>query len=189
MVKRIGVLALHGDFEAHIRIVRSLGHEAFEVKTPQGFEDVNGVILPGGESTTIAMFLDEYNLREPLLHLHSEGGGIYGTCAGAILLGRNVDNFPPGLELADVDVRRNAYGRQVHSFTKVCDLEVCEGGYECVFIRAPKFERIGDGVEVLGSCDSEPVIVRHRNVLLSSFHPEMTDDTRIHDWFVKEMCR
>jgi len=188
MVKRIGVLALHGDFQAHIKVVEALGHEGVAVKTPKLLDDVNGVIVPGGESTTIAMFLDEYNLKEPLVRMHGEGRGMFGTCAGAILLGRNVDSFPPGLEFVDVDIRRNAYGRQVHSFTRRCELDMIDGGYEGVFIRAPRFEMIGDGVDVLGTCDSEPVMVRSGNVLLCSFHPELTDDHRIHEWFIEEMC-
>lgn len=177
---RIGILAIQGDVEAHARALARVGADAVEVKGAQALEAIDGLILPGGESTTIAKGLERLALYEPLEAFARSGRPVLGTCAGAILLAREVANHPVrSLGLIDVVAVRNAYGTQVDSFAAPVE-EGVWAGMTCVFIRAPRLEKVGDGVEVLAWLDGAPVAVRQGNVWATTFHPELTDDPRVH---------
>jgi pyridoxal 5'-phosphate synthase pdxT subunit len=172
---RIGVLASQGDFAAHVDMLAALGADAFEVRTPAALEGLDGLVIPGGESTTIAKAVERDGLEPAIRAHHASGRPILGTCAGMILCARN------HLGLLDATCRRNAFGRQLASFE--ADLEVDGLGPEplrAVFIRAPWIEEYGSGVEILARVDEHPVVVRQGTVLACSFHPELTDDSRIH---------
>lgn len=172
---RIGVLASQGDFAAHARMLGSLDAEALEVRSTAGLGGLDGLVIPGGESTTIGRAIERDGLEPALRAHHAEGRPILGTCAGMIICDRDHLGF------ADVRARRNAFGRQIASFE--ADLEVEGIGPEplrAVFIRAPWIEEHGAGVAVLAAIDGRPVAVRHGNVVLTAFHPELTDDSRIH---------
>ena len=173
---RIGVLALQGAFREHARALRALGADVREVRLPVDLDGLDGLVIPGGESTTIARLAELYGLDEAI---RSYRGAIFGTCAGMILLDRE------HLDLADLDVERNAFGRQVRSFESDVDLSDDEIPLRGVFIRAPRVRRLGPGVEVLGELDGEPVLVRDGRLLLASFHPELTDDLRVHERFLQ----
>ncbi len=172
---RIGVLASQGDFAAHAEMLRGLGADAVEVRTPAELRALDGLVIPGGESTTIAKAIERDGL-EPAIRAHAaEGRPVLGTCAGMILCDRE------HLGLVDVSCRRNAFGRQIASFE--ADLELSGIGPEplrAVFIRAPWVERVGDGVEVLAEVDGHPVAVGTDQFLLCAFHPELTEDSRVH---------
>jgi 5'-phosphate synthase pdxT subunit len=185
--RRVGVLALQGDFPLHLEALRRLDVPAIKVRLPGELAGLSGLILPGGESTTMVKLAKDYGLFEALRSVGREGLPMFGTCAGAILLGRG-DPYPERLGLVPVTVRRNAYGRQRESFEKRIDLRIGGEPHLCVFIRAPKFEPEKDPeVEVLGNDGTDPILIRYRNFLLSSFHPELTSDLRIHQLFL-EMC-
>jgi 5'-phosphate synthase pdxT subunit len=180
---RIGVLAVQGDFREHITILRTIGVEGVEVRLPTHLEGVHGLILPGGESTTMRRLIDRWGLARPILDLAETGAPIYGTCAGMIILAREIaDGDSPVLPLLDVTVRRNAFGRQLDSFES--DLRVPVLGDQPVhgvFIRAPVIERTGLGVDVLARLDDGRIVaVRERNVLATAFHPELAGETRFH---------
>jgi 5'-phosphate synthase pdxT subunit len=185
----IGVLAIQGDFAAHARALRRIGVEAVDVRRAFDLSALDGLIIPGGESTTMLKFIEEENLAEPITNLAGQGKPIFGTCAGAILLAREVYNpAQASLGLIDIAVVRNGYGRQVDSFIAKIDTTIAEGPLEAVFIRAPKIKRVSPEVEVLARSNDEPVLVRERNVLAATFHPELTGDDRVHRLFV-EMVR
>ncbi len=176
---RVGVLALQGDFEAHARTLRQLGAEATEVRTPLDMAGLDGLVIPGGESTTIVKGIESAGLEPALRDHHAAGRPILGTCAGLIVCASEHLGF------LDASARRNAFGRQLQSFE--ADLMVAGIGDEplrAVFIRAPWIERHGEGVEVLASYDGHPVAVREGTVLASAFHPELTDDPRFHAIFM-----
>jgi 5'-phosphate synthase pdxT subunit len=180
---RIGVLAVQGDFAEHLATLRVIGIEGVEVRLPSDLEGLAGLILPGGESTAMRRLVDRWRLREPILDLARSGAPIYGTCAGLILLAREiVDGDHEVLPLLDVAVRRNAFGRQLDSFE--ADLAVPVLGDQPVhgvFIRAPAIERIGPGVDVLARLeDGRVVAVREHNVVATAFHPELAGETRFH---------
>jgi 5'-phosphate synthase pdxT subunit len=176
---RIGVLAIQGDFQAHRRMLESLGAEATEVRTPERLEDLDGLVVPGGESTTISMGMERDGL-DKAVRAHSESGRpILGSCAGMIVCDRD------HLGLADYTCRRNAFGRQLHSFEEDLVIEgLGEEPLRAVFIRAPWVEDGGPGVEVLAEVGGHPVAVRDGNVLAVAFHPELTDDSRVHALFM-----
>ena len=184
---KVGVLALQGDFEAHARAVRGAGAEPFEVRTSSELSSADALIIPGGESTTIRKLATNYGLLEPLRDRAHDGLPIFGTCAGMIACARAItDGDPPILGIVDIDVRRNAYGRQVQSFE--ADIDVAGiGEMRAVFIRAPRVERVGDDVEVLAVHDGEPVVVRQGSILLAAFHPELTDDVHLHRLFIESV--
>jgi 5'-phosphate synthase pdxT subunit len=176
---RVGVLAVQGDFGAHCRMLRELGAVPCEVRTPDQLRDLDGLVIPGGESTTITMGMEAAGLDDPVRSHHAAGRPVLGTCAGMIVC----DDAHLGL--IDASARRNAFGRQMQSFE--ADLEVEGTGPEplrAVFIRAPWIERQGPGVEVLASWEGHPVVVRDGSVLACAFHPELTDDGRIHALFM-----
>jgi pyridoxal 5'-phosphate synthase pdxT subunit len=177
---RIGVLASQGDFAAHAEMLRGLGADAVEVRTPGELQALDGLVIPGGESTTIAKAIERDGL-EPAIRAHAaEGRPVLGTCAGMILCDRE------HLGLVDVSCRRNAFGRQIASFEADVGLEgIGPEPLRAVFIRAPWVERVGDGVEVLAEVDGHPVAVREGNVLAVAFHPELTDERRLHRWLLE----
>lgn len=181
--KRVGVLAIQGDFEAHARALVQIGAEAVLIRDAKELDGIDALILPGGESTTIAKGMERLALYEPLRTFAESGRPVLGTCAGAILLARAVENHPVrSLALIDVTAVRNAYGTQVDSFVAPADAGAAPGleGLRCVFIRAPRLRDPGAGVEVLAKVDGEPVLLRQRNVFAATFHPELTDDARVH---------
>ncbi len=182
MKLRIGVLALQGDFEAHRRMLGSRGAEATEVRTPDQLDGLDGLVIPGGESTTITMGMEREGLDRAIRSFHDGGGPILGSCAGMIVSDRD------HLGLADYLCRRNAFGRQLQSFEE--DLQIAGLGDEplrAVFIRAPWVEEHGRGVELLAEVRGHPVAVRDRNVMAVAFHAELTDDSRLHAAFMA-MC-
>jgi pyridoxal 5'-phosphate synthase pdxT subunit len=173
--QRVGILALQGDFEAHAGILRRLGAKPREVRVPADLEDLDALIIPGGESTVMTLGIQREGLAAPLRELVGSGIPVLGTCAGMIMLDRD------HLGVLDVTTRRNAFGRQLHSFEADLDLAGLEGGpVHAVFIRAPWVADHGPGVEVLGRVDDHPVAIREGNVLAVSFHPELTPETRLH---------
>jgi pyridoxal 5'-phosphate synthase pdxT subunit len=173
---RIGVLALQGAFREHTRALLAAGAEVVEVRLPEQLDGLDGLVIPGGESTTITKLARLYGLEEAI---RSFARPIFGTCAGMILLDRR------HLGLADIEVARNAYGRQVASFEADLELEGDERPFRGVFIRAPRVRDIGSRVEVLAELDGEPVLLRDGAVLAAAFHPELTDDPRIHERFLE----
>jgi 5'-phosphate synthase pdxT subunit len=177
---RVGILAIQGDVDAHRRALARLGALGVPVRTQKDLDGIVALILPGGESTTISKGLARVSLYEPLRSFAAAGRPILGTCAGAVLLAREVENHPvPSLGLVDIVAVRNAYGTQVDSFAAEAESEALPG-LRCVFIRAPQLRRPGAGVEVLARVDGWPVLVRERNVLASTFHPELGSDSRVH---------
>lgn len=176
----VGVLAIQGDFEAHSKIVESLGAEAREVRTPEQLDGLDALIIPGGESTTMTLGIEREGLADPLRDFVRSGKPTLGTCAGLIMLDRE------HLGLLDVTARRNAFGRQRQSFEADLDVKDFNGGpLRAVFIRAPWVEEAGDGVEVLAELDGHPVAVRQDNILAVAFHPELAGEPRIHEWVVR----
>ncbi len=186
---KVGVLALQGAFAVHASALRTLGAEPREVRTPAELEEVDALILPGGESTTISMLLATAGLVEPLRERLVQGMPALGTCAGMILLGAEIldgrADQTQGFGAVDISVRRNAFGRQVDSFEADLELVDLPGGpFRAVFIRAPVVERVGDAVEVLATVAGRPVVCREGAVMVTAFHPELTDDLRLHDHFL-----
>ena len=194
MASRIGVLGLQGDFERHARSIEALGLEAVRVSLPEHLEGLEALVLPGGESSTMLRLLEATALRAPLERFVREQP-VLGTCAGVILLAREADRLPFGtLGALDVTVARNAYGRQVHSFTADVDALPLHGAFRGVFIRAPRFTRVGPGVEIVATRAGddgrgvETVGVRQGRIVGLCFHPELTGDLRLHRWFFGEVC-
>lgn len=178
--RRVGILAIQGDVDAHRRALARLGVAAVRVRTQKDLDGLAALILPGGESTTISKGLARVGLYEPLRAFAQAGHPILGTCAGAVLLAREVENHPvPSLGLVDIVAVRNAYGTQVDSFAAEAESETLPG-LRCVFIRAPQLRRPGPAVEVLARVDGWPVLVRQGCVLASTFHPELGEDPRVH---------
>lgn len=182
---RVGVLALQGDFAAHARVLARCGAEVSEVRRCAGLEGLDGLVVPGGESTTLLNLMADEPWFPALRAFHASGGTILGTCAGAILLSKEVrPTRQESLALLDATIERNAYGRQVDSFEARLDAPSLGAPLEAVFIRAPRFVRIGPGVEVIARLGDEPVLVREGRVVAMTFHPELTADDRLHRWFV-----
>ena len=175
MPPTVGVLAVQGNFREHTSMLRRLGADVVEVRKPEQLEALDGLVVPGGESTTFMRLMRLYGLDEAV---RAFGGPVFGTCAGMIVLDR------AHLGLMDVDVDRNAYGRQVASFEADLQLAGHERPLRGVFIRAPRVRNIGDEVEVLAERDGEPVLLRQGRFLAASFHPELTEDTRVHELFL-----
>jgi pyridoxal 5'-phosphate synthase pdxT subunit len=175
----VGVLALQGDFEAHGKVLRALGADVREVRVPDDLEGLDGLVIPGGESTTITLGVEREGLAEPLRELVRAGTPVFGTCAGMILLDR------AHLGLMDIECRRNAFGRQIRSFEADIRIPGIAGPpVRAVFIRAPWVEIAGDDVEVLAAVEGHPVAVRQGNLLVISFHPEIAGETRLHELFL-----
>ncbi|HUO35849.1 MAG TPA: pyridoxal 5'-phosphate synthase glutaminase subunit PdxT [Candidatus Acidoferrum sp.] len=183
---KIGIVAIQGDFEAHAAMLEKLGVEHPYVRTPKDLEGLDGVILPGGESSTHLKVMKEEGLFDALKNFAGKGGAIYGTCAGVILLAREVHNpAQDSLGLLDVSVLRNGYGRQLASDVHKAKTTLREEPLEMVFIRAPIIESSGAGVEILAEDERHPVLVRQGKILASTFHPELTSDTTIHGYFCR----
>jgi len=179
MGPRVGILAIQGDVEAHARALARVGAEAVAVRSASDLGAIRALILPGGESTTISKGLTRLGLYEPLQAFAAEGRPLLGTCAGAVLLAREVENHPVrSLGLLDVVAVRNAYGTQVDSFAALADSKLED--LRCVFIRAPRLRRPGPEVEVLARVDGWPVFVRQGRILATTFHPELSGDSRVH---------
>ncbi len=183
---KIGVLALQGDFREHIRILKKLGADAVEVRLPAELKGLDGLIIPGGESTTINKMMRAYGFPEEIKKFARKGTPVFGTCAGLIVLAGKIDGRKGGqLNLIDVDVKRNAYGRQVDSREADVTLDFTgTGTFRAVFIRAPQIRKTGAGVKSLARYEDKTVLARQKNILICSFHPELTEDTRIHQYFL-----
>jgi len=186
---RIGVLALQGDFLEHSAILQNLGVEAVEVRTLEDMEGLAGIIVPGGESTTIGKMMVSSGLLDGVRSFFYKGGPVWGTCAGMVLAASATTGpRQPLLGLMNALVERNGFGRQVHSFEMELDVEGFDEPFTGVFIRAPFFEDVGPGVEVLSEIDGRVVAARGDNILVTAFHPELTDDLRFHEYFLREVC-
>ncbi len=180
---KIGVLAVQGAFAEHLDVLRRVGVEGVEVRLPSDLEGISGLVLPGGESTSQRKLIDRWGLRPPILDLLAHGAPVFGTCAGMILLARHIlDGDEPVFPMLDVDIKRNAFGRQLDSFETDLDVPLLgEAPVHGVFIRAPVVERVGPTVEVLSRLDDGRVVaVREGNVLATAFHPELAGETRFH---------
>ena len=189
MSKRtVGVLGMQGAFQKHLDAIRACGHEALWVRDRDEVEQVEALILPGGESTTVGKLLDRWGLIEPVCRRAGEGMPLFGTCAGMIVMARTLEaeTGQPRLRLMDLVVRRNAYGRQVDSFETDLSLPCLgEEPFRGVFIRAPMVTEVGEGVAVLGRHEDGIIFARQGNLLTAAFHPELTDDLRVHRYFLR----
>jgi 5'-phosphate synthase pdxT subunit len=192
MTAKVGILAIQGDIEAHAEALRRVGADSAPVLREKDLDALDALILPGGESTTIAKGLARLELYEPLRAFIASGKPVLGTCAGAILLSRRVENHPvETLGVLDCTAARNAYGTQVDSFAAPADADSdpAFAGMRCVFIRAPRLSELGPDVEVLMRVDGEPVLVRQANVLAATFHPELGHDPRVHERLLATRAR
>jgi pyridoxal 5'-phosphate synthase pdxT subunit len=182
---KIGILALQGDVREHKIFINKLDAEPVEVKLPQDLEDIYALIIPGGESSTISILMRKYKLDAKIKQKHKQGMPIYGTCAGAILLAKDIIGSKQiKLGLADISIKRNDYGRQINSFET--DLSIQNiGNFRGVFIRSPIIKSYYNGIEILSEYKNNPVMIRQDNLLITTFHPELTNDTRIHKYFLK----
>ncbi len=182
---KVGVLALQGAFIEHANTLKKLGVEPILIKNTQDLKDIKGLILPGGESTAIGKLLVDLDLISPIINLIENGLPIFGTCAGMILLAKNLSNDSrKHLATMDITVKRNAYGRQNDSFYTENNFKGIESTVEMVFIRAPYIESIGPNVDILAKVDSNIVAAREKNMLVTSFHPELTSDLKVHKYFL-----
>lgn len=187
---KVGVLAFQGDVAEHIEAFKRAGAEAFPIKKVEDLDKIDALSLPGGESTTISRFLKEEKFFEAIPQRYYEGLGIFATCAGMILLANEVvGNSVESMKLLNIKVKRNAYGRQKDSFEADVILGFDSKPFRAVFIRAPRILEVGNGVEVVSEIEGEPIMVRSGRVLAASFHPELTDDLRIHKYFLKMLKR
>ena len=187
----VGVLAIQGDFAEHIAVLGKLGVTAREIRLPEQLDSLDGLIIPGGESTTLSRLMTLYSLREPIAQMASDGRAVWGTCAGMIMLSQEItEQDPVPLGVMDIGVQRNAFGRQVDSFEQALNVSsLGEDPYHAIFIRAPVIIRVGLGVEILAVLgDQRPVAVQQGNLMATSFHPELTDDYRFHRYFLKLAC-
>jgi pyridoxal 5'-phosphate synthase pdxT subunit len=186
---KIGVLALQGDFLEHAGILEALGVEPVEVRTLEDLEDLAGIIVPGGESTAIGNLMVSSGLLDAVRSFFYRGGAVWGTCAGMVLAASATTGASqPLLGLMNALVERNGFGRQVYSFERDLEIKGFDEPFTGVFIRAPFFEDVGPGVEVLSEIDGRVVAARGENILVTAFHPELTDDTRFHEYFLREVC-
>jgi 5'-phosphate synthase pdxT subunit len=186
---RIGVLAIQGDFDLHLQKLRSLGIECIPVRNPRQLAECDALIMPGGESTTFLKLLKEINLYHAIKSF-GESKYVFGTCAGLVMLSHKIINFPmDSLDLIDIDVERNAYGRQYESFVDTIELTLNNqsSSYEGVFIRAPKITRVGDRVKILAYHKTDVVMIENDHILASTFHPELTTDPHIHSYFIQKI--
>lgn len=186
-MEKVGVLALQGAFQEHIDVLHQLGVDPPAIRLPSDLQGLDGLVIPGGESSTMTRLMEEYDLSAPLKRLVGQGLPTMGTCAGMVLLAHHVSGMDAAtLGAIDMDVRRNAFGRQVDSFETDIDIPALGGpSFHAVFIRAPYIERVGDEVEVLAQLpDGVPVAAKQRNALALAFHPELTPDARLHNYFL-----
>jgi len=181
---KIGILALQGDVREHINILKKLDAQPVKVKLPADLEDIDALIIPGGESTTISLLMKKYKLDKAIKDKHKQGMPIYGTCAGAIILAKDIiESNQPKLGLVDISIKRNDYGRQIDSFE--ADLSIKDiGNFKAIFIRSPMIKNLYNGVQILSEHKNKPVMVKQNNILITTFHPELTNDTRVHQYFL-----
>ncbi|MBI2237745.1 MAG: pyridoxal 5'-phosphate synthase glutaminase subunit PdxT [Actinobacteria bacterium] len=179
---KAGVLALQGDFREHVRVLEAAGASAVEVRTPAQLAEVDCLVIPGGESTTIGKLARIYDLVEPIRARAARGMPMLGTCAGMIVMSRRVEGGEPLLSLVDMTVRRNAYGRQVDSFEADVDVDGIDHPVRAVFIRAPVVEDVGPGVRVLAEHGGHPVVLEQGKLVVASFHPELVGETKLHEY-------
>lgn len=189
MVMKIGVLAIQGGFSLHSRILQKLATETKEIRLPKDLDGIDGLIIPGGESTTLSLLMEKYNLFEPIKSQVRSGLPVWGTCAGAIMLGYGEGTPQPRLELINVEISRNAYGRQIDSFIAPLEISNFSKDFPGVFIRAPKLLKVDFSVEILAYYKGEPVMALQDNILVTSFHPELTTDKRIHEFFIERIAK
>lgn len=193
MPLRVGVLALQGAFRAHAECIQGVGTEALEIRTPSDLAHVDALVMPGGESSTMSQLLESSGLFDEISRRLSEGFPVFGTCAGMILLAHDIVDGRADqhcFDAIDITVRRNAFGRQVDSFEADIDVHIPEHSHlHGVFIRAPRIERTGSAVRILGCLGEEPVLVRQGSVLAASFHPELSGDATLHEYFVSHVCQ
>lgn len=184
---KIGVLALQGDVREHLRMINQIGHEGISVKREQDLKKIDALIMPGGESTTLEILMQKYGLYEPIKDFYRKGRPLYGTCAGLILLSKKVSGENRALlGLMDIDVQRNAYGRQRESFEAEISIKCLNNPpFKCIFIRAPWIVKTGKKVEILAEFEDKIVMAKENNILVTSFHPELSEDKRVHQYFVK----
>jgi 5'-phosphate synthase pdxT subunit len=183
---KIGVLALQGSVEEHIKMLEKCKVEAILIKAPHQLNEISGLIIPGGESTTIGKLIKKYGFDKEIKRRYLQGMPIYGTCAGAILLAKNIiDSNQPKLGLMDISIKRNEYGRQIDSFE--ANLNIFDKSFKGIFIRAPVISSIHDGCKILAEHDNKPVLIEQNNLLVSTFHPELTDDLRLHKYFIEKV--
>ncbi|MFT8318120.1 MAG: pyridoxal 5'-phosphate synthase glutaminase subunit PdxT [Sporolactobacillus sp.] len=183
---KIGVLAIQGAVSEHVRALKQSGAETSLVKLPKDLDELDGLVLPGGESTTMRRLMDKYGLIEAVRAFAEQGHPIFGTCAGLILMARQIDGEPsPHLQLMDIDVKRNAFGGQVDSFETELKIKPFETPFTGVFIRAPYINQVGPEVEVLAMYEDHIVACRQKQWIVSAFHPELTEDYRLHRYFVQ----
>ena len=188
--KVVGVLALQGAFSSHSKVLDSIGVSTQEVRTPQDLASVDALVMPGGESTTMSQLLESSELFEPIKKLIGEGLPVFGTCAGMILLASKIiDGRDDQVSFGaiDIEVQRNAYGRQIDSFEADINVESFDSPFHAVFIRAPRIVKADGSVEILAEFGDDIVLAKQKNVLVASFHPELSPDKRIHEMFVKEI--
>ena len=185
-MRRVGVLALQGAFREHVAFINRLGVEAVEIRRAAQLDTVDGLIMPGGESTTVGKLAVKYDLLDPIREMARGGAPVWGTCAGMILLAKDVHRDQPLLEIMDIQVQRNAFGRQVDSFEADLDVPALGGEpFRAIFIRAPLIESVGPDVDVVARLDDGTIVAaRQGNLLATSFHPELTDDSRFHALFL-----
>ncbi|MFL5790258.1 MAG: pyridoxal 5'-phosphate synthase glutaminase subunit PdxT [Actinomycetota bacterium] len=184
---KAGVLALQGDFREHAKVFAALGATPVEVRSPEQLAEVDCLAIPGGESTTIGKLARAYDLVEPVRARAIAGMPVLGTCAGMIVLAHEVDGGEPLFDLMDIEVRRNAYGRQVDSFEADLAVRGIDHRVRGVFIRAPWIERIGDAVATLATFEDRPVVLEQGNLVVASFHPELVGETGLHDYLLRKV--
>jgi 5'-phosphate synthase pdxT subunit len=182
---KLGVLALQGDFREHCAALSKIKLNPVEVRMPKDLEGIDGLVIPGGESTTIGKLMVKYGLDKAITKKYNEAMLIYGTCAGAILLAKDIlHSEQPRLELIDISISRNSYGRQIDSFETEIDVNGLKKPFPAIFIRAPQIKRTSKDVEILSMHNRLPVLIRTEKILISTFHPELSEDTRIHEYFI-----
>lgn len=186
---KIGVLALQGDFVEHVQILKGLGVEPVQVRTIEDLKDLRGIIIPGGESTAIGKLLVESRLQDAIRSYYYKGGPVWGTCAGMVLVASATTGArQPLLGLMNALVERNGFGGQVHSFERDLEVKGFDKSFPGIFIRAPYFEDVGPGVEVMSKIGERVVAAKGEKILVTAFHPELTGDTRFHEYFLREVC-
>jgi 5'-phosphate synthase pdxT subunit len=184
---KIGVLALQGAFREHKQALERLGVEVIEVRLPRDLAALSGLIIPGGESTTMAKLMKLYQLDAAIEEFYARGGAIWGTCAGAIAMSKDIVEYPeqPRLGLMDISVERNAYGRQIDSFEVDVAIKGFSEPFHTIFIRAPRIARVGPEAETLASFENDPIMVQQGRLLATVFHPELSGDDRVHQFFLR----
>ncbi|WP_430885719.1 pyridoxal 5'-phosphate synthase glutaminase subunit PdxT [Fusibacter sp. JL216-2] len=185
-MKKIGVLALQGAFIEHVDMIKKLGHEAIQVRKSEQLDHINGLIIPGGESTTMGKLLKDFSIKEPLIEKIKEGLPVWGTCAGLILLADTIEN-DESVHLGQMEITavRNAYGRQLGSFEYSGNIKGISANFPMVFIRAPYIGAVSENVDVIATVNDHIVAAKQDNMLVTAFHPELTNDTRMHEYFLK----